>query len=264
MRRFYKMLIKLRLIAAVYACSFLFSTPVFAHDFWVTVPEPAPGMFKADIGYGHKFPRSEVIPTDRVHLFAPLKLVTPEKIITLDQKGENYAYQKEINLKPGSYMVLGYCKSSFWSKGPGGWAQKDRLQRPDATVAREAILCTKTIFKVGDGAEDKFITQPVGQRLEFVPMVNPSKVKVAGKFSVTVLYDGKPVKTANVTATFAGFSDHDYKAFQGRTDLKGKIDIIPLVPGYWIAKTKHVLKHPDPTRADEFILAATLTFKIEE
>ena len=81
-----------------YICTFLLLTPpsAFAHDFWVTVPQSENKVFTADIGYGHDFPRSEPIPEDRIHLFAPLRLVTPDDVITLDQVGENYAYQKKL------------------------------------------------------------------------------------------------------------------------------------------------------------------------
>lgn len=252
------------LIVAVYMVSFLFSTVtgVYAHDFWVTSFEPKDGLVRGNIGYGHDFPNSEPIAAERVNLFEPLQLVTPNDIITLDQVGENYAYQKKVLLQKGSYMIIGFSPPSFWSKGPGGWAQKDRIQRPDATYAKEAILCAKTILNVRGAADDGLITKPVGQRLEIVPMINPDKVKVGNKFPVKVLCDGKPAKTANVEATFAGFSDKNYKAFQGRTDLKGVINIIPLKSGYWIVKAKHILEHSDKDRADELVLVSTLTFKI--
>ncbi len=252
------------LVKISFICAVLFLTlpPAFAHDFWVTVSQGGNKIFKADIGYGHDFPKSEPIPEDRVHLFAPLKLVTLDDAVTLDQAGENYAYQKTLDLKKGSYMVLGLCRSSFWSKGPGGWAMKDRIQRPDATLVREAILCTKAVFNIKGATDTQLITDPAGQRLEMVPMVNPATVLAGGKFPVKVLCDGQPVKTTSVTATFAGFSDQNYQAFQGKTNLKGEIDIIPLKPGLWIAKTKHVLEHPDQARADEFVLVATLTFNI--
>ncbi len=107
------------LVKISFICAVLFLTlpPAFAHDFWVTVSQGGNKIFKADIGYGHDFPKSEPIPEDRVHLFAPLKLVTLDDAVTL-----------------------------------------------------------------------------------------------------------------SVTATFAGFSDQNYQAFQGKTNLKGEIDIIPLKP----------------------------------
>jgi hypothetical protein len=113
------------------------------------------------------------------------------------------------------------------------------------------------------GRDDGLITKPVGQRLEIVPLINPAKVKVQDKFPMQVLCDGKPANAINVEATFAGFSDRDYKAFQGKTNMKGLIDFIPLKHGYWVAQAKQTFEHPDKIRADEVVLVSTLTFKIK-
>jgi uncharacterized GH25 family protein len=234
----------------------------YAHELWVSASEPQDGLFKAAIGYGHAFPDLEPIPADRIHIFEPLRLVTPDGMIKLDQVGENYAYQKKVNLNKGSYLVLGFYKPTFWSQGSHGWAQKDRIQRPDAIYVEEAIMCAKTIVNVRGAVDDVLITKPTGQRLEIVPLINPNKVKVEEKFPMQVLYDGKPAKTIDVEATFAGFSDKGYKAFQGKTDLKGLIDFIPLRHGYWVVKAKYTFEHPDKARADEVVLLSTLTFNI--
>jgi uncharacterized GH25 family protein len=235
---------------------------VYAHELWINAAEPENGLFRADIGYGHAFPKPEPIAADRVHIFEPLQLITPEGVTPLDQAGENYAYQKKENLKKGSYMVIGSYKPTFWSNGPGGWTQTDRAQRPDAVYVEEAIMCAKTIVNVQGGADDNLITKAVGQRLEIVPLINPAKVKVEDKFPMQVLCNGKPAKAVNIVATFAGFSDKNYNAFQGQTDLKGHIDFIPLKPGYWVVKVKHAFDHPDKAKADEVVLVSTLTFKI--
>jgi uncharacterized GH25 family protein len=233
-----------------------------AHELWVNASGFKDGLLKADLGYGHDFPGPEPIAAERLHIFKPLELFTPEKVITLDQVGENYAYQKKAKLKKGSFLVIGTYQPTFWSKGPGGWSQTDRIQRPDATYVEEAIMCAKTIVDVDGAADEDFIARPVGQRLEIVPQTHPAKVNVAGKFPLQVLCDGKPAKFVVVEATFAGFSDKDYKAFQGRTDREGHIDVIPLQAGYWIVKVKHAFDHPDKARADEVVLVSTLTFTI--
>jgi uncharacterized GH25 family protein len=220
------------------------------------------GLLKADLGYGHDFPGPEPIAAERLHIFKPLELFTPEKVITLDQVGENYAYQKKAKLKKGSFLVIGTYQPTFWSKGPGGWSQTDRIQRPDATYVEEAIMCAKTIVDVQGAVDADFIAKPVGQRLEIVPLIHPDKVKVAEKFPMQVLCDDRPAKVISIEATFAGFSDKGYQAFQGKTDLKGHIDFIPLKQGYWVVKAKHAFEHPDQARADEVVLVATLTFKI--
>lgn len=240
----------------------LSSTTLHAHDFWVTVPDTEKEVFRADIGYGHDFPNPEPITADRTHLFEPLELVTADGKITLDQVGENYAFQKAGALRKGSYLVLGSYRPTFWSNGPDGWTQTDRLQRPDATYAQEAIMCAKTIINIQGAADDSLIKKPMGQRLEIVPLTNPADVAVGDTFPMRVLFDGKPLKTAVMEGTFAGFSDMEYKAFYGRTDLKGDIGFIPLKEGFWIVKVKHVVEHANKKRADELVLVSTLTFEI--
>lgn len=256
-------------LSVVYLFSF-FLTSVLptasAHDFWVSVIKPKDGLVRANIGYGHTFPDINTIADKRVHIFAPLQLVTPDGVTILDQVGENYAYQKKMNLTKGSYIVTGLYQPTFWSNGKDGWAMTNRIQRPDADSAREYSMCAKTILNVQGATDEEFITKPVGQRLEIVPLKNPAKVKVEEKLPLQVLCDGKPVKTTAVEATFAGFSDkeYQYKAFSGRTDLKGIVQFIPLKHGYWIVNTKKELEHPDKAKADGVTLLSTLTFKINK
>lgn len=251
--------------AALFCMAAIFlaaSLPAQAHELWVVAQEPEGGLFKASIGYGHDFPNLEAIPADRLHIFDPLVLVTPQGKVTLDQVGVNYAYQKKIDLKKGGYLVLGYYKPTFWSNGKGGWSQTDRTQRPDADFAEEAIMFGKTICNVGGSDDSSFISKPAGQKLEIVPLVNPAKVKAGDKMPLQVLLDGKPARGLTVNATFGGFSDKGYLAFSGITDAKGKIDFMPLKQGYWVVRVHHSSKHPDPKKADELVLSATLTFDI--
>ncbi len=102
-------------------------------------------------------------------------------------------------------MVIGSCKPSFWSKGPGGWKEKDRLQRPDATHVREAVKCAKTILNVQGASNLNLISKPVGQRLEIVPKVNPAIVGVGDNFPVQVLYEANPLKQPAWKPPFQGF-----------------------------------------------------------
>lgn len=251
-------------MTALFLASFFYSilSSAHAHDLWVNASEPENGIFRADIGYSHDFPNAEPIPEDRLHIFEPLVLVTPDGKITLDQVGENYAYQKKDGLKKGSYMVLGFYRPTYWSNGSGGWAQTDRLQRPDAEYVEEAAMFGKTIVNVQGASEDDLISQPAGMRLEIVPLTNPAKVKAGDKFPMQVMFDGKPAKFIAVEGTFVGFSEKGYKAFYGKTDIKGCIDFIPLKPGYWIVNVEYAFEHPDKTRADEVVLKSALTFTI--
>jgi uncharacterized GH25 family protein len=254
---------RLAVVSLVFSLA-LAASGAFAHDFWVNAFEPKDGLVKAEIGYGHDFPKPEPIPEDRTHLFDVLQLATPEGTVKLTPGGTNYAYEGKADLKKGSYLVLGFYHPTFWSKGPDGWAQKNRTERPDATYCEEVTMTAKAILDVAGGQESDFISKPTGQRIEIVPQVHPSTVKPGGKFPVQVLVDGKPAKTVKLEATLAGFSDKEYKAFQGRTDLNGMIDIIPLKAGYWFAEVEQTSEHENKAACDKVLLIATLAFRIDE
>lgn len=246
-------------------CFSLLSSQAQAHDFWINATASMGTPVDASIGYGHDFPNPEPIAESRFSLFDPLQLMRPEGSVSLQQKGENYAYQGSGDLARGSYVVAGTYLPTFWSKGPGGWAQSNRQERPDATYCEEVTMFAKTVLSVGGDTDKVFISRPIGQRLELVPLVHPATVSPGGTFPVQVLLDGKRLKLAEVTATFDGFSKNkEHKAFQGRCDLKGVIDIVTLRGGYWFVKVKHVESHQDPKVCDEVVLISTLTFHIPE
>lgn len=235
-----------------------------AHDFWINAAQDGADPVRAQIGYGHGFPAVEAIAADRLHIFKPLRLVTPEGTTEMMQKGENYAYEGVAALKKGSYLVVGDYTPTFWSKNAEGWKQANRTQMTDATYCEEAVMAGKAILNVDGGMDAALIAQPVGQKIEIVPQVNPASVKPGGVFPIQVLYEGKPVKTAEVTASYADFPSKESKAFYGRTDLKGMIDVIPLKAGYWFIQVKHEVPYPDLKLCDEVVAVATLSFHIGE
>lgn len=235
----------------------------YAHDLWTNAYEPSGGVLKAEIGYGHDFPKAEPIPEARVHIFEPIRLITPSGTVEMKQKGTNTNYEIDTDIKKGSVIVLSTYKPTFWSNGSDGWQMKDRAERPDATYVEEATMSGKAILNIG-GATDDFVTRPIGVKLEIVPTINPAKVKAGGKLPVRVLFEGKPLKAAKVFATVEGFAegDENAKAFYSTTDVNGIVNIVPFKAGYWSAFVTHKSPYRDKTKADESVDAATLTFHI--
>ena len=269
-------LFSLLLLAALFAA--FGGLAAEAHEFWVNA-DYKDGLLKADLGYGHEFPNPEPIPEDRVHLFEiPHHLVTPEGLVELKQAGaDKYHYEAKADLKKGDYLVTGNYKPTFWSKGPEGWKQADKpkykeMTKADATYSEEAAMYAKFVLNVDGADSTNVITKPVGQRLEMVPQVNPATVKPGQRFPVQVLVDGKPAKTVEVKAVYAGFTGgakdgdpaNEYKAFWGRTDLNGIINIIPVKAGFWNAYTEVKVPYPDTAVADEYVWVSRLTFNIAE
>jgi uncharacterized GH25 family protein len=253
-----------------------FCAVAVAHEMWATSEYKA-GVLNANLGYGHVFPMAEPIAADRTHIFEPLKLITPEGVTTMTQTGENYHYEAKVDLAKGDYIIRADYKPTFWAKGPEGWKQADRakykeLTQTEATYVEEAAMYAKCVFNVDGADSTNVITKPVGQKLEIVPQVNPATVKPGGRFPVQVLLDGKPapsVEVKGVYDSFTGSTSEDdpangYKAFYGKTDMDGKISVIPAKAGFWNIAVAMNPAYPDKAVADEYSLTARLCFTISD
>lgn len=242
------------------------SSGAFAHDLWVNAYAPKDGVLKAELGYGHDFPAPEPIAQERLSIFNPLKLYTPDKVTEMEQKGENYAYEVSVDAQGGSYVVVGEYKPTFWSKSPEGkWSMTSRKETPDAAYSQEAVMFGKTILNFGDSRDNSFVTKPVGLRLEIVPTVNPANIKVGDVLPMVVFLDGKAAKTVEVKGVYGGFSkSSEALAFRDKTNLQGAFDFIPLQSGYWRLFVRVALPYGDKGVADESTITSSLTFHISE
>ena len=245
--------------------SILLSGAIFcsvgAHDFWVDGKNE--DKFKAHIGYGHDFPKPEVIPAERAKLFEPLYIVKKDGAkIALKQAAENYLFEGE-KLKEGSYVLAGDYKPTFWSRDANNKWHMDGTKNSvkDVEFCELAEMNAKKIVNVGD-VKDDFIHKPIGQRIEIVPLDNPSDFRVDKPFKVQIFVDGKPLKRAKVVGTFEGFLADKY-AFSGTANLEGVIDVMALRPGKWMLKVTHERAYADKNKCDEEILVATLSFDVK-
>ncbi|MGM0515608.1 hypothetical protein BFS14_04730 [Serratia fonticola] len=244
-----------------------------AHSLWVNALPAAGGQSTIELGYGDEFPSAEAIPEDRLHIFAPAQLIGKDGDLMLKPGKENYQFVTEKPLAKGSYAAIAIYKPTYWSKNKSGWQQQSRTEMPDALYCERASMFGKTIVNIDGATETAVISQPQGLQLEIIPLANPATIKPGQPLPIQVLYDGKPLKNADVTATFAGFGDqHEHhghthshaKAFLNQTDGKGKVNVYPLKAGYWVVETEHKLPYVDKAKCDESVLLSTLTFTISE
>jgi len=143
----------------------------------------------------------------------------------------------------------------------GKWhMDKTKKDIKNAQYCEQASMFAKSIINIANDTND-FVTKPIGQKLEIVPLDNPSNFKVGAPFKVKVLLDGKPAKTIELKGTFDGFTKGQF-AFYGRTNLKGEIEILPLRAGKWILLTE-VTKAYENETCDEVPYVATLTFQVK-
>ncbi len=209
-----------------------------AHDLWVVGENT--DVFKADIVYGHGFPKPEPIPQERTVLFEPIRVLGNNHEEILTQKGDNYHYEGK-KLGKGTYFILAKYKPTAWiEKADGKW-EMNKI-RKDTTEAVKycgvSTMSAKSIFVV-DGDDGEFAKKPLGKGLEFTPLVKPGEIRkdVPVKFRLT--RDGKPIKVGKVFGSFGGFSSNDEVsvAFYATTDLNGEFEFKALKEGLWYLKT---------------------------
>ncbi|MBF1248728.1 DUF4198 domain-containing protein [Lautropia mirabilis] len=246
-----------------------------AHDLWVTAPatlSPSETL-KADLSYSHDFPYPDEIPADRLHIFEPLHITSPDGTKKdLVQQGKNYQYVSESQLAKGSYVITANYRPTFWSEfADDTWAQGDLTKNPTAVACQQAQMFGKSIVVVDGGENLEAIRRPIGQELEIVPLANPNSAKMGKLFPVRVLFQGKPLADEIVTATADTIAlmdeeaTHDHREpqiFSGKTDKEGKVNIIPLVEGFWKVKVKHKTPFANQKQCHENSLSATLAMQI--
>lgn len=246
-----------------------------AHDLWVTAPatlSPSETL-KADLSYSHDFPYPDEIPADRLHIFEPLHITSPDGTKKdLVQQGKNYQYVSESQLAKGSYVITANYRPTFWLEfADDTWAQGDLTKNPTAVACQQAQMFGKSIVVVDGGENLEAIRRPIGQELEIVPLANPNSAKMGKLFPVRVLFQGKPLADEIVTATADTIAlmdeeaTHDHREpqiFSGKTDKEGKVNIIPLVEGFWKVKVKHKTPFANQKQCHENSLSATLAMQI--
>ena len=246
-----------------------------AHDLWVTAPatlSPSETL-KGDLSYSHDFPYPDEIPADRLHIFEPLHITSPDGTKKdLVQQGKNYQYVSESQLAKGSYVITANYRPTFWSEfADDTWAQGDLTKNPTAVACQQAQMFGKSIVVVDGGENLEAIRRPIGQELEIVPLANPNSAKMGKLFPVRVLFQGKPLADEIVTATADTIAlmdeeaTHDHREpqiFSGKTDKEGKVNIIPLVEGFWKVKVKHKTPFANQKQCHENSLSATLAMQI--
>lgn len=105
-------------------------------------------------------------------------------------------------------------------------------------------------------------TQPLGTRLEIVPMADPAGLAVGSTLPVKILFDGKPIP-ARLQATWDGKTDEEHGyAVRMESDAQGLAPVPLSAPGLWILRTKHTT---DETGAQYDIYEATanLVLRVE-
>ncbi|MDR1038369.1 MAG: DUF4198 domain-containing protein [Deltaproteobacteria bacterium] len=254
-----------KLLLPALAAALAASSSAFAHDFWASVASPVQGQPATVVfGYGHGFPDTEAVEdADFDARFSPPVLKGPGGDVPLRRGGDAMTYVSQDPLGNGTYTAATENRPSFGSSTPDGYRRGSRKDNPTATSCGLSRRYGKETVALGGPASGFEI--PLGQALEIVPLADPTRVKVRTPFPVKVLFNGRPLPGAEITAFFAGFSPRNAaSAFAAQTDRDGVVNIIPLAAGRWLARVGEEAEYADLTVCDRESWVATFTFTVTE
>jgi hypothetical protein len=112
-------------------------------------------------------------------------------------------------------------------------------------------------------AADTMHRARVGHRLEFIFLENPYLLKVGDKFSVQVLFEGKPLANKVIKARNR-IGNQPATQQAARTDKNGICRFSLNRKGEWFIHATHMIPCPEPTEADWESFWASYSFGLEE
>ncbi|HCK19206.1 MAG TPA: DUF4198 domain-containing protein [Thalassospira sp.] len=166
--------------------------------------------------------------------------------------------------KAGSWIAA-HRLGVVWSQTPDGWQAGGADEHPDAIASTRYEKFAKLL--VGGESTSDFVTKPIGDMLEIVPLSDPRDTGVGEDAEFQILLNGHPL-TTSVLATYGGFTETP-SSWAYATDTlstengSGIAKIRVSAPGLWIVRVA-----ADMPDAEEGVgnhnLRATLSFAVDE
>lgn len=256
-----------RLISLTVNCILLvlvcFSQPIIAHEFIVKpssfIVEPGE-QIEIEVLSVHAFIKSEEMePIDQVEVFSMVEK-DDRMAIPLAEEKDKLMLRGNVQLATKAAVIGGHRKGMIWSKTTQGWKQESKKNLTGVISSGKYEKFSKALITTA--GEEAILTEPLGHRLEIIPLENHKKIQPGEEFRCQILFDGQPLAT-EVMATYAGFSNQpDTYAYYSKSDDKGQVAIKITESGTWVVRVQH---ETDISTADydKEVLRAVLLFSIE-
>lgn len=221
-----------------------------AHDHWLA-PDRArmanPGDVSVKLLYG------EHLAAEGEHAFeakklARLTLVAPKwarELRSLGHEGGKPLTRFALT-RAGGYLVVADRATQYLTQDPAKFDEyleeekladvmAERMKRGEQKKqARERYTrYLKSLVVVGEGGESAH-GLVLGQRLEIVLESDPSKLRVGEPLHVRVLFEGKPLAGASVSAYAR--DDLSSAELDGRTNAEGRVELKVARAGSWLVR----------------------------
>ncbi|MEF2145569.1 MAG: DUF4198 domain-containing protein [Desulfovibrionaceae bacterium] len=160
----------------------------------------------------------------------PLSVVQNDMLLTLDGQF--------VPAAEGTAVINGHREGVIWNNTTKGWVEGSKKDLSGVISSNLYEKFCKTLITVGKG--DDSWSRVLGQKLEIVPLSDPTQAKPGDEIGFKFLYEGKPVAPENVLATYNGFSYETMAfAYSAEPTEDGSAKVKITAPGVWMVRIQH-------------------------
>ncbi len=246
-----------------------------AHDTWLVpkqfVVEPGKPVQVA-LNTSEAFPTSEAAAApDRIASFEAVTV--GGRVAVAGYRAEGKSLVAEVTPGPGLTLVAAATHPRLIVLKPEQFDEYTTAERLEAIVAarkasgddkkdgRERYSKIAKLALCAMGREGAPPWEPLGLRVEIVPLLNPCYLEKGDRLDVEVLFDGKPLANVWVTGGYEGVHGHEYPVWV-RTDAEGRAEIPLDRSGAWFVRVLHMVPSREFEDADWQSWFSTLTFEV--
>lgn len=249
-----------------------------AHDTWLVPSEfgvEAGKPVQVALNTSEDFPNSEsAAAPDRIERFETVTASGREEVSGYRVEGNSLV--AEVTPGPGLTFVAAVTKARLIVLEQEIFNQYITEEGLEKIVAARAARgesystgheryskVAKLALCTGDGdASARRYREPLGLRLEIVPLTDPCGLQAGDLLVVQVLFEGRPLPDVWVGAGTEGAHGHDYP-FRQKTDADGRVMVRFDRAGPWFVRALHMVASTEFDDADWQSWFSTLTFRVQ-
>lgn len=226
----------------VFGWILFFPLTVAAHDMWLE---------KTDGGYlvamGHKGEHDPYEPERVRQVIGYTKNAWPVELPVEQSKDGCKVFADEPFC-----ALTAVLDNKYWFRSTEGWKNQRETKGFKILEEGRSFKYTKHISQWCD-----FLSKPLGQRIEIVPLKDPTSMQEGDHLPVKVIFEGKPLSIVNISESSAISDTHDLKEVRG----EGPFSVIIGPPGPQLVNAKHRIE----VEGKQVVwFACSLTFNVKK
>jgi len=229
-----------------------------AHVLWLNANKYAPQAGETiwlEIGFGHKYPRDELMKKGRLER---VYAVSPDGRET-DIEQIFPAFYKFTPKAQGTYMIVAVLKSGFVSKTTDGRKLGNKKNLNDVVSCFAFRMTALAAVTVGE--KNDFPSPKTDKILEVRALKDPADLQTGDMLPLRISFQGKPLAGTTLKAfcrDCATDKKHSW-AQESESNSEGIVRIKLTSGGPWMFTTTHEVPYPHKDECDNYLYRTSLT-----